>query len=247
MKSTLAAALGLLLAAGTLPAQGPARGAPGAPPPSGNGEIKGTIVDLKSSAPVARASVSVRAKASGALVAGAIAGPTALPRSGTSSRHLLVARHVHRLRAADAGRRHRARQADRRPRHGAALARRRHARRGRRRREAGAVTIEPDRNAYRAKDVAPAAANASELLEPRPPSRRRRRQGQSPRQRERRRPDQRPPDADPRNAARVVPQEPARRTSSTASRSFRIRRRSTIPKAWPASSTSRSSRTSTSA
>src|SRR3954468_14680239 len=80
MKSTLAAALGLLLAAGTLPAQGAARGAPGAPPPAGNGEIKGTIVDLKSSAPVARASVSVRAKASGVLVAGAIAGPTGVFR-----------------------------------------------------------------------------------------------------------------------------------------------------------------------
>ena len=31
--------------------------------------------------------------------------------------------------------------------------------------ERAAVTVEPDRNAYRAKDVAPAAANASELLD----------------------------------------------------------------------------------
>ena len=159
MKSSLAAALGLLLAAGTLPAQGPARGAPGAPPPAGPGEIKGTIVDQKSSAPVARASVAVRAKASNVLVAGAIAGPTGAfrvqgLRPGTYSvrfTFLGFAPKVQDVAIApdkpivDLG----AVQLSR-----AALT-------------LGsvdvvekqdAVSIEPDRNSYRAKDVAPAAA-----------------------------------------------------------------------------------------
>jgi ferric enterobactin receptor len=169
MKSTLAAALGLLLAAGTLPAQAPTRGAPGAPPPAGNGEIKGTIVDLKSSAPVARASVSVRAKSSGALVAGALAGPNGIfrvqgLRPGTyavrftflgfapKSQDVAIApdkpvvdlgtvqldRAVVTLGSVDVVEKQ------------------------------DAVTIEPDRNSYRAKDVAPAATNASQVLEATP-------------------------------------------------------------------------------
>ena len=169
MKSTLAAALGLLLAAGTLPAQAPSRGAPGAPPPAGNGEIKGTIVDLKSSAPVARASVSVRTKSSGALVAGALAGPNGAFRVqglrpgayavritflGFAPKMQDVAiapdkpvvdlgtvqldRAVVTLGSVDVVEKQ------------------------------DAVTIEPDRNSYRAKDVAPAATNASQVLEATP-------------------------------------------------------------------------------
>ena len=62
MRPALAAALGLLLAAGQLAAQTPGPGR-GTPPqaPAGNGEVKGTVVDLASGAPVARASVAVRA------------------------------------------------------------------------------------------------------------------------------------------------------------------------------------------
>jgi ferric enterobactin receptor len=169
MKSTLAAALGLLLAAGTLPAQGPAGGAPGAPPPAGNGVIKGTIVDLKSSAPVARASVSVRAKPSGVLVAGAIAGPTGTFRVqglrpgsyavrftflgfAPKTQDVAVApdkplvdlgtvqlsRVALTLGTVDVVEKQ------------------------------DAVSIEPDRNSYRAKDVAPAATNASQVLEATP-------------------------------------------------------------------------------
>jgi ferric enterobactin receptor len=169
MKSTLAAALGLLLAAGSLPAQGPARGAPGAPPPSGNGEIKGTIVDEKSSAPVARASVSVRVKGSGALVAGAIAGPTGAFRvqglrpgayavrvtflgfapkiqdvAVASDKPIVDLGQVQLIRVATTlGEVAVVEKQD-------------------------AVTIEPDRNAYRAKDIAPAATNASQVLEATP-------------------------------------------------------------------------------
>ena len=169
MKSSLAAALGLLLAAGTLPAQGPARGAPGAPPPAGPGEIKGTIVDQKSSAPVARASVTVRAKASNVLVAGAIAGPNgafrvqglrpgmyavrftflgfapkvqdvavAPDKPVVDLGTVQISRAALTLGSVDVVE------------------------------EKDAVSIEPDRNSYRAKDVAPAATNASQVLEATP-------------------------------------------------------------------------------
>jgi outer membrane receptor protein involved in Fe transport len=169
MKSTLAAALGLLLAAGTLPAQGPARGAPGAPPPSGNGEIKGTIVDLKSSAPVARASVSVRAKASGALVAGAIAGPTGAfrvqgLRPGNYALRITFLGFEPKLQdvaitpdkpIVDLGQVQLSRVALT---LGAVAVVEKEE----------AVSIQPDRNAYRAKDLAPAATNASQVLEATP-------------------------------------------------------------------------------
>jgi outer membrane receptor protein involved in Fe transport len=169
MKSTLVAALGLLLAAGTLPAQGPARGAPGAPPPSGNGEIKGTIVDLKSSAPVARASVSVRVKASGALVAGAIAGPTGAfrvqgLRPGNYALRITFLGFEPKMQdvavapdkpIVDLGQVQLSRVALT---LGAVAVVEKE----------DAVTIEPDRNAYRAKDIAPAATNASQVLEATP-------------------------------------------------------------------------------
>ena len=169
MKSTLVAALGLLLAAGSLPAQGPARGAPGAPPPSGNGEIKGTIVDEKSSAPVARASVSVRAKASGALVAGAIAGPTGAfrvqgLRPGAYAVRITFLGFAPKTQEvalapdkpiADLGTVQLTRVAT--TLGEVAVVEKQ-----------DAVTIEPDRNSYRAKDVAPAATNASQVLEATP-------------------------------------------------------------------------------
>ena len=169
MKSTLAAALGLLLAAGSLPAQGPARGAPGAPPPSGNGEIKGTIVDEKSSAPVARASVSVRVKASGALVAGAIAGPTGTfrvqgLRPGAYAVRVTFLGFAPKMQdvaiapdkpIVDLGQIQLSRVAT--TLGEVAVVEKQ-----------DAVTIEPDRNAYRAKDIAPAATNASQVLEATP-------------------------------------------------------------------------------
>jgi len=169
MKSTLAAALGLLLAAGSLPAQGPARGAPGAPPPSGNGEIKGTIVDEKSSAPVARASVSVRVKASGALVAGAIAGPTGTfrvqgLRPGAYAVRVTFLGFAPKMQdvaiapdkpIVDLGQIQLSRVAT--TLGEVAVVEKQ-----------DAVIIEPDRNAYRAKDIAPAATNASQVLEATP-------------------------------------------------------------------------------
>jgi ferric enterobactin receptor len=166
MRPTLAAALGLLLAAGTLPAQGPARGAP---PPAGNGEVKGTIVDLKSNAPVARASVAVRNRGNPAVVAGALAGPTGAfrvqgLRPGVYSLRFTFLGFAPKTQEvtitpaapiADVGTVQLSRVAV--ALSGVDVVEKQ-----------DAVTIEPDRNSYRAKDVAPAATNASEVLEATP-------------------------------------------------------------------------------
>ena len=169
MRSTFAAALGLLLAAGSLSAQGPGPGGPGGPPPSGPGEVKGAIVDQKSSAPVARASVTVRNKATSAIVTGAIAAangtfrvqglrpgaytlritflgfaPKTQEVAITPAAPLVDVGTVQLTRVAVAlGQVEVVEKQD-------------------------AVTIEPDRNSYRAKDVAPAATNASQVLEATP-------------------------------------------------------------------------------
>jgi len=170
MRPTLAAALGLLLlAAGSLSAQGPGPGGPGGPPPAGPGEVKGIIVDQKSSAPVARASVTVRNKATSALVTGAIAGtngafrvqglrpgaytlritflgfaPKTQEVAVTTAAPVVDVGTVQLSRVAVAlGQVEVVEKQD-------------------------AVTIEPDRNSYRAKDVAPAATNASQVLEATP-------------------------------------------------------------------------------
>jgi ferric enterobactin receptor len=172
MRSTLAAVLGLLLAAGSIPAQGPGPGGPGGPggaPPAGPGEVKGVIVDQKSAAPVARASVTIRNKATSALVTGAIAGangafrvqglrpgayslrftflgfaPKTQEIAITPAAPVVDVGNVQLTRVAVAlGQVEVVEKQD-------------------------AVTIEPDRNSYRAKDVAPAATNASQVLEATP-------------------------------------------------------------------------------
>ena len=172
MRSTLAAALGLLLAAGSLPAQGPGPGGPGGPggaPPAGPGEVKGIIVDQKSAAPVARASVTIRNKATSALVTGAIAGANGAfrvqgLRPGAYTLRFTFLGFAPKMQdvaitpaapVVDVGTVQLTRVA-------VALG------------EVevvdkqDAVTIEPDRNSYRAKDVAPAATNASQVLEATP-------------------------------------------------------------------------------
>ena len=65
----------VLVAAGSVQAQNPAQAKPAGPPPSGNGEILGTVVDTADKAPVARASITVRTKADSALVTGAYTSP----------------------------------------------------------------------------------------------------------------------------------------------------------------------------
>ena len=83
MRRALFALAGILTAGvpSTLLAQAPAAGrpagaAPGGAPqlPAGRGEVRGTAVEATSGSAVPRASATVRAKGSTAIVAGAIAG-----------------------------------------------------------------------------------------------------------------------------------------------------------------------------
>ena len=61
----------VLAAAGSVQAQNQPQARPSGPPPSGIGEVLGTIVDTADKAPVPRASITIRTKADSALVTGA--------------------------------------------------------------------------------------------------------------------------------------------------------------------------------
>jgi outer membrane receptor protein involved in Fe transport len=166
-------ALGLLLAAGgnAVQAQTPPQGRPAGPPmlPAGTGEVRGTVQDAASSTPIARASVAVRTKADAALVAGAIAaadgafrvqglrpglytlrvnylgyGPRLQDFTVTDAAPIANVGSITLSRVAVALQ-------------GVAVTDQR-----------ATMAIEPDRNAYRAKDIAPAAGNASEVLDATP-------------------------------------------------------------------------------
>jgi len=168
MKRIMFVVLALILgAAGSIQAQNPARPIP--PLPAANGEVLGTIVDTATREPIARASVAIRSRKDSSLVAGAITGP-----DGTFRIQGLRPGDYY-LRTASIGFRPRSYTfsiTDAAP-----------------RANVGSVTltriavtlqsvqvegqtptmvIEPDRNTYRAKDVAPAAANASEVLQATP-------------------------------------------------------------------------------
>src|SRR5688572_5898344 len=73
MRRIVIAALGLVLAtvANTALAQ---QGRPTAPPPSGNGELRGIVAAAEANAPLAHAGVAVRSIKDSVLVAGAITG-----------------------------------------------------------------------------------------------------------------------------------------------------------------------------
>ena len=167
MQRTVIAALGLVITTGArlIPAQAPTQ--PGAQQaPVAAGELRGKVVDGKSDAPIARASLSLRPKGGTAIVAGAIAGTdggfriqglrpgtyslrttfigfaplvqdvTIVPPNPVVDVGIIKLSQVAVALSALAVTEERA-----------------------------AVTVEPDRNSYRAKDVAPAAANVSELLD----------------------------------------------------------------------------------
>src|SRR5512133_2308129 len=149
-----------------IPAQAPTQPGAQSQPPIAAGEVRGKVVDTKSDAPIARASVAIRPKGATTILAGAIAGPdgafrvqglrpgtyqlrvnyigfapllqdvTIAPASPVADVGIIKLSPVAVSLATVAVTEERA-----------------------------AVTIEPDRNAYRAKDIAPAAANASELLD----------------------------------------------------------------------------------
>ena len=163
-----AAALTALCAGTPLPAQTPAQRPPGAQPPAaGPGEIRGTVVDAESSAPVSSASVEVWSTADSALVAGAIARPDGSfhiqgLRPGTyqlrvsmmgygpqRTAPITLAAASPRANAGSIGLSRRAVTLE-----AVAVTA-----------EASAISIAPDRNTYSAREVAPAATNASEVLE----------------------------------------------------------------------------------
>ncbi len=160
----LVLAIGIAATAGSLRAQNPGQPSPGQMP-AANGEVRGSVVD-ENNAPVARATIAVRSKRDSALVAGAIATtegafniqglrPGAYylrvmsigfgPRiqeftiADASARASLGAIKLSRVAVALSGVEVTA--------------------------ERATVAIEPDRNAYRAKDIAPAAGNASDVLD----------------------------------------------------------------------------------
>ena len=164
------AALALVLAlvcGSQLAAQAPAGGAPpGAQPPTVNFEIRGKIVEEKSQQPIARASVSLRAKGATAILTGAIASPDG------SFRLQGLRPGVYTLRTTFIGFAPKIQEITLTPAApvatlGAialsAIAVELNAVQVAE--ERNTVVVEPDRNTYRAKDVAPAAGNASEVLD----------------------------------------------------------------------------------
>ncbi|MEA2765053.1 MAG: hypothetical protein QOK07_1457 [Gemmatimonadaceae bacterium] len=170
MKRIPFAVLALVLgASGSIQAQNPAQAKPIAPLPVANGEVLGTIVDTATKEPVPRASVMVRSRKDSSMVTGALAGADGAfriqglrpgdyflrttsigfkPRSYTFSitdaapranvGPLTLTRIAVTLQSVQVAG------------------------------QAPTMVIEPDRNSYRAKDVAPAAANASEVLQATP-------------------------------------------------------------------------------
>ncbi len=171
MKRTLVAAIGLFIAgsAGSIHAQTPTPAGPTAgpqQPPAASGEVQGTIVADDNGAPVPRPAVAVRSKADSSMVTGTMGGEDGSfrvqgLRPGTYFLRVsgigFTPRNTEEFTIAPTSPR-------------AAVGSIKLARfavslqsvevTG----QAPTVTIEPDRNSYRAKDVAPAAANASDVL-----------------------------------------------------------------------------------
>jgi outer membrane receptor protein involved in Fe transport len=160
--TTASLALALLGGAASLAAQNPAQ-----PPAAGPGEIRGTVVDAQRNVPVGSASITVRSRADSAIVAGAIARPDGSFRieglrpgayylrvsmmgyTAQTSATLTIApaspvANVGPIRLAPS-----------------AVALQGLTATG----ERQAVAIAPDRNTYSTRTVAPAATNASEVLE----------------------------------------------------------------------------------
>jgi outer membrane receptor protein involved in Fe transport len=158
-------------AAGALAAQAPPAGPrpPGAraalPPPSGNAELRGVVVEA-GGAPVAGAALTLRTRRDSSLVAGGLAGSDGRFRVGgllPGAYTLRVTRlgFSPRVRAVTIATPDQRLELDtvQMGRIALSLAGVNVTA------DASPVTIEPDRNSYRAKTVAPGAANASEVLE----------------------------------------------------------------------------------
>ncbi|MDP9278717.1 MAG: TonB-dependent receptor [Gemmatimonadota bacterium] len=172
MKRILSYVLALVLAAaGSAQAQNPtpAQARPSGPPPSGIGEVLGTVIDTADKAPVPRASITVRTKADSVLVTGAYTGPD----GGFRVQGLRPGAYY--LRAVSIGfkpKNYTFEITDAAPRANVgsvpltriAITLQSVQVAG----ERPLVVIEPDRNTYRAKDIAPAASNASDVLQATP-------------------------------------------------------------------------------
>jgi ferric enterobactin receptor len=165
VRRSLVASLGALLAASNIAAQAPAGPAPQNGQAAPNFEIRGKIVEDKTDLAIPRASVSLRAKGSTVILTGAIANQdgtfrlqglrpgvyalratyigfapfiqevTITPAQPVVTGTLKLARVAVELSAVSVTE------------------------------DRSTVVTEPDRNSYRAKDVAPAAANASDVLD----------------------------------------------------------------------------------
>ena len=167
MRRAFVALLAALVAAGQGTAHAQAAPRPGSQPPvAGNGEVRGVIQDAKDTIPLPRASVAVRSKRDSTLVAGAIATAAGAfriqgLRPGIYSIRVTALGYTPRVQdvtvtaespVANIG--------------AVKLSRFAVALKGVEVTEDRAtMAIEPDRNSYTAKDVAPAASNATEVLE----------------------------------------------------------------------------------
>ncbi|MEO8910467.1 MAG: TonB-dependent receptor [Gemmatimonadaceae bacterium] len=170
MKRILFTVLALGLGAASFAnAQNPSQAKPLSPLPSANGEVLGTIIDTATKEPVARATVAIRSRKDSSLVTGAITDANGSFRiQGLRSGDYY-------LRTTSIGFRPRTYTfsiTDATPKANVgAVTLTRIAVTLQSVQVAGqapTVVIEPDRNTYRAKDVAPAAANASEVLQATP-------------------------------------------------------------------------------
>jgi ferric enterobactin receptor len=169
MRRTLIAVLGLLLSGGvgSIQAQNPGGPPTASPqPPAATGEVSGTVLDAESNAPIPRASVAVKRQRDSVLVAGAMAtadGGFRIQglRPGVYSLRVISIGYGPRIQAFTIA-----------PATPSAavgpikLSRVAVALQGVQvTGERATIAIEPDRNAYRAKDIAPAAGNASDVLD----------------------------------------------------------------------------------
>lgn len=168
MRRALFVVVALLLAGGAASAKAQNPGPPGGPPQfaAAPGEVLGTVVAADSTTPVARASIAVRSKGDSSLVAGAIAG------ADGSFRIQGLRPGAYYMRVTSIGYGPKIQEfaiaptAPRAALGNIALTRIAVTLQGVEVvGDRPVISIEPDRNAYRAKDVAPAAANASDVLE----------------------------------------------------------------------------------
>lgn len=159
----------VLVAAGSVQAQNPTQARPTGPPPNGIGELLGTVVDTADKSPVPRASITIRSRPDSALVTGAYSS------SDGAFRIQGLRPGAYYLRAVSIGfkpRNYTFEITEAAPRVNVgpvpltriAINLQSVQVEG----TAPTMVIEPDRNSYRAKDVAPAAANASEVLQATP-------------------------------------------------------------------------------